>query len=124
LALPTTSTSCHEGGPISVGGLGVCCPSVSRHNRQGCGACSLPATPGAIKASASSLGYRNAAAADGVGFTRGIGKLYEPRAGAMKVMISRVQALKRHAWQEAASTITQSSEGSDTSGAKIRCQAA
>jgi hypothetical protein len=46
---------------------------------------------------------RNAAAADGVGFTRGIGKLYEPRAGAMEVMISRVQAFKRHARQEAAS---------------------
>jgi hypothetical protein len=53
--------------------------------------------------------------ADGVGFTRGIGKLYEPRAGASKVTISRVQAFKRHARQEAASTITESSEGPDAS---------
>jgi hypothetical protein len=63
-------------------------------------------------------------ATNGVGFTRGIGKLYEPWAGATKVMICRVQAFKRHARQEATSTITQSSEGSDASGAKISCQAA
>jgi hypothetical protein len=67
----------------------------------------------------------NAAATAGVGFLRGIGKLYEPRGlGPRRVTISRVQAFKRHARQEAASTITQSSEGSDASGAKIGRQAA
>jgi hypothetical protein len=54
-----------------------------------------------------------------------MGKLYEPGwAGAWKVMISRVQAFKRHARQEAASAITQSPEESDASGAKIGRQAA
>jgi hypothetical protein len=68
---------------------------------------------------------RNATAAAGVGFVRGIGKLYEPPgAGATKVMISRVQAFKRHARQEAASAIAQSPEGQDASEAKIGRQAA
>jgi hypothetical protein len=47
-----------------------------------------------------------------------------PQAGATKVMISRVQAFKRHARQEAASAIAQSPEGQDASEAKIGCQAA
>jgi hypothetical protein len=67
---------------------------------------------------------RNAATAAGVGFLSGIGKLYEPWAEASKVMISRVQAFKRHARQEAASAITHSPEASDASGSKIRRQAA
>jgi hypothetical protein len=54
----------HEGGSSSVGGLDVCCPSVSRHSPQGCGPCVLPATPGASKAKAASgrtgLAIRNA----------------------------------------------------------------
>jgi hypothetical protein len=65
---------------------------------------------------------RSAAAAAGVGFAGGMGKLYEPRAGATKVSISRVQAFQRYARQEAASAITQSPKGPDAweqrSGAK------
>jgi hypothetical protein len=40
------------------------------------------------------------------------------------VTISRVQALQRYTRQEAASAITQSPEGPDASGAKIRHQIA
>jgi hypothetical protein len=40
--------------------------------------------------------------------------------GPLKVMISRVQALKRHARQKTASAITQSPEEQDASGTKIR----
>jgi hypothetical protein len=45
-------------------------------------------------------------------------------AGATKVMISRVQALQRHARQEAAGALTQSPDGPNASGATIRHQAA
>jgi hypothetical protein len=52
LGPPNYATSRYERRSNSVGGLGVRCPSVSRHSRQGCGLCVVSATSCASEAKA------------------------------------------------------------------------